>query len=254
MPESVEHKQLVKQPLAAGFEGQPIDLIGNFYRIINPTADVSVYHYDVDIGKFRPPRRPRDGDMAAGPAKESDELQQRPLSDEMKLAQERFIKKFSDKIVEKVVADNANIFKDVPYVYDGFKNLYTTKLLELNSDTVALTVEMDIDNRPANFKVILRQVDKVSLAEAKDYYENKSGAKVISERVLAVYDIIFRFVVGKSYEQYQRKFFDTSETGIQGSNKVKLCEFVQGFVNSIRMTEFGLAMNVSDSFCLLYLQ
>ena len=156
---------------------------------------------------------------------------------------ELFIKKFADSIMAKFVADHPAVFQGVHHAYDGWKNLYTNKRLNLGGgDELAAQLEMTICDRPATFLIRLQTACKISMGEAVDFYNGKSSTPV-SEQVIAVFDVIFRFVIGKSYATYQRKFFDLSE--IESAPRIRLVDFVQGFISSVRQTEFGLALNVN---------
>ena len=118
-------------------------------------------------------------------------------------------------------------------MYDGLKNLYSTKPLKFSSDDkkkeFTKNVNVDIDGKSVCFMIIFNLADSVSMRDAVDYYEGKT-TKPISERIISIFEIIFRSVIGKSYTPYQRKFFDLDQ--VQKSPKVKICDFVQGFINS----------------------
>lgn len=223
MPPSEMNKQLVKQQLEPGIEGVPIELIGNFYRIL--TSEMMVHQYDVKIVKLRDARKNPDGSVISAQPMED-------LPEERQAAQERFIKKFADLTLTQFIKENDSIFSNVPHVFDGYKNLFTTRVLvfENHQDEMTKNVRVDIEGRPATFSLTLKRVETVTLSEAIDFYQNQSQTP-ISNHVISVYDIIFRQIIGKEYTQHQRKFFDLKKA--QQSNKTKICDFVPGFVNSV---------------------
>lgn len=277
MPESVENKQLLHQQMACGTEGTSVELISNFYQIMH--SDIKVYHYDCEIVKVRVPREPRNSGEPSSPPdgikrspdsglgcggdskkEQPQEGQPQELSDDRKMAQERFIKKFADKILDDFACAHPNLFEDAAHVYDGWKNVYTTKLLNFGTGhQITEKVDVNIDQKMATFKVTLKLVDRISMSEALEYYNGKAKS-AISERIISVFEAILRYVMSKSYSSYQRKFFDLRQ--VERSPKAALVDFVQGFINSVitlftvidfifnillfqvRMTEFGLALNV----------
>ena len=251
MPQTVQLPILVPQKLPHGTEGRPVELIANFYHFT--TSDIAVVHYDIDITKDKKFVKSGNGNgngngsngngngNGNGQSPTGSSNTSSTSSDEMTTNLERFIKKFSPKIVDKFVADNPALFQTVRHVYDGGKNLYTTKLLDFRTKHDYHTkIELQIDNRPANFNVKLKMVDRIGVSEVLDYYSKKKDT--LSERAVSIYEIIFRFIMGKNYEVFQRKFFDLSTT--LSSPKVQLAEFVQGFTSGVRMTECGLALNL----------
>lgn len=238
MPEAVENRQLVAQKLAPGQAGTPVTLLGNFYRIVHQR--LTVHHYDVTISKVRFGKGGKP--LEQEPRVTSTTGEPSPADE----AQERFLKKFADSVVTAFVKANPELFASVHYAYDGWKSLYTTSPLNMPSAAAELSksVEMPIDGRPRTFQVSLKRVDSVALGEALDYYNGTaaSSGKVVSERIIAVFEVIFRFVISRAFPTYQRKFFDLSD--VSSSPKARLVDFVQGFIDSVRVTEFGLALNL----------
>ncbi|KAJ6224924.1 hypothetical protein RDWZM_003469 [Blomia tropicalis] len=229
MPEPKPFTQLVKQKLTHGTRGEPIELISNFYNFLH--ADRLIHHYSVNIKKIFIPRH--ENTKSSG-----DETF--VLDEEKKTAQMKFIKRFAEKIFDSFVKENSKVFGGITYVYDGYANLYTTKELDQLDDNYNLKV--NIEGRIGNFLIDLKCVRTISLSEVENYYRGKSGQVSISEEVLSIFEIIFRFIYKKEFAINQRKFFDLSQ--IIHEPKVRICDFVQGFFSSVRMTEFGLALNV----------
>jgi hypothetical protein len=201
-----------------------------------------VFHYDIDISKEK-----RAGNGT--PSNEGDRKPGSPTgshhsddSNEMATNLERFIKKFAPKIVEKFIEDQkATLFQGARYVYDGFKNLYTVKYLDMKGQNqLTFKTQIEVDGRPADFIVKLKLADKMDMKEVVDYYQHRK--EDLSERALSIYEIVFRFIMGNHYETFQRKFFDLSTAS--SARNVQLAQFVQGFTSAVRMTEFGLALNL----------
>lgn len=191
-----------------------------------------VYHYDINIIKLKANSTSED-QVSTSDGKDGgdtgDERQQR--------ARELFIKKFADHILAKFAKDNGQLFEGLHYAYDGSKNLYTTKALNFRGDELFSQVELMIGGRNALFQVKVTLAARVAMGEAVDFYNGKSGQPV-SEHVIAVFDVILRHVIGKSYSTYQRKFFDTDD--VESVPRIKLVDFVQGFMSSVRMTDVSM--------------
>ena len=194
-------------------------MVGNFYRLIH--EEITVHQYDVDIVKLRKPIIGPGG--AELPSTDT-------LPDDRRAAQERFIKKFAEKILVEFIKASNDIFQDTPYVFDGYKQLYTTRILHFDDEKndYSKKVEVDIDGRVSSFMLTIKRVDTVSLNEALDFYNNKSTLN-ISEKVISVFEVILRFVIGKGYTPHQRKFFDLTQP--QHTHKAKICDFVSGMCN-----------------------
>ena len=225
MPESVQHDRLVNQAMKSGTNGSPVELIANFFRL--ETTGLDVLHYDIEIKKARR------NDVSS-----SSSTSELSAPQPMTSGAEFFIRKFTPKILEHFFASNPDISQNVPFVHDGARNMYAAK--KLNLPAMPVTLSINIDGRVSEFTVKLTQVGQVNLSEV-DHYYGKQVAN-ISENVFAVYDLILRFVIGKFYTSYQHSFYDLSQK--QHSPNVKLFDFVPGFISSVKMTEFGLALNL----------
>jgi hypothetical protein len=247
-----------------------VELINNFCHIVN-SSDVELYRYGMYITKVLRPRKRRQEDFGQnGDAEElQKQLQQQEqavetttslvqkssvsvpvpvvIEPDVKLAQDRFIRKFADEILEHFAKKNVGIFERVPYVNYGSKEVYTTKPLQFpyGATSMDATFEMDTEGRPTYFRIVLKLVERVSLRKADDYYRgNRTKGIPISGRILTLYEILFRAVLGEPYILQQCKFFYLDHGG-QKSHDVRMWNFVQGFIASIRLTEFGLTTNVS---------
>ena len=105
-----------------------------------------------------------------------------------------------------VVDHTATLFAATRHVFDGARNLFTVKLLPLPDRSYRAPVTVDIDGRPGVFKLKITLVDRVPMAEAFDFYSAKQS--ILPERVVHVFEIVFRALISQAYESFQRKFFD----------------------------------------------
>ena len=224
MPQSVVNKILVPQKLSPGTEGTKVELIGNFYRFVH--SKISAYHYDVMITKIF-----KRSQLSINFGDEQNNVE----------LCEQFIKKFSQIIMNEWISVHKDIFQDVYFVYDGYKNCYTTQPLKIAKQCYSDSVNVNIEGKLFAFMVAFKLVDQVPLGAALDYYQGNS-TESIPEHIISVFEIIFRSVFSKNFLTYRRNFFDATQ--INQSPQCKLVNFIQGFSNSVQMTEFGLALNV----------
>lgn len=199
--------------MTPGTIGRQVQLLANYYKIT--TADVVVVHYDVEITKAENERFAKKAPPAGGkPKTEAEAAAAAEEAEEANKAFVRFLARCSNDIIKALVAANQAIFsKDLQYVWDGQRNLYTTKLLKLSGgggdEQVFNNLKVDIPGgRPGFFKLKVKRVDRVDLSEVTSFYNKKTGD--ISERVLSIFEMVFRFMCTGPYESYQRKFFDMS--------------------------------------------
>ncbi|OTF71114.1 Argonaute-like protein, partial [Euroglyphus maynei] len=213
IPEGEEYALMRKSQMPKSTTGTPIDLLSNFYRVVVQAK--IVYHYDIDIKEKADVNKP---------AREQNE---------------KFLKKLARSLLAKWTEKNGTIFANVSYVYDGWKNLYTVNELNLNLPFInELSHEIDCKNR--TFEMKIKLADKISLQPLMDYYSNRNTSSV-EPKVFSVLDVLFNNICEVSFDYYQRKFFDTNDVR---NSRTRWCQFAPGFANSIRMTEFGPAMNI----------
>ncbi|KAJ6216351.1 hypothetical protein RDWZM_007508 [Blomia tropicalis] len=230
MPETAKFKSLQCQPHNQGKEGRAIELVSNFYKI--DSSSVVTLHYDIQITPGKESSDRTSSDHPSNPSSLSDEVRNANL--------ERFIKKFAPKIFELLTVTKSDLFKDVTYCYDGYRNFFTTKLLNFNGkQSYNAKVQVQIDNRPKDFDVKLTFVDRINMQEVTDFYNGK--ATEISERVISIYEILLRSIMSKDYAVFQRKFYDMSTLQ---NGKTDLVQFVNGFTSGVQMAEVGLCLNL----------
>ncbi|KAH7638733.1 argonaute 5 [Dermatophagoides farinae] len=213
IPDGEQYQLIRKSQMAKSETGVPIELLSNFYRMI--VSDKIVYHYDIDIKEKADEKKP---------AREQNE---------------KFLKKYARSLLPEWTKKNGQIFEKINYIYDGWKNLYTVQELHLNQGFIEeLTYE--IDARKRAFEIKIKLVDKISLRPLMDYYAKKTSK--VEPKIFSVLDVLFNNISEISFTYYQRKFFDTNS--VRDCHNTNWCQFAPGFANSIRMTEFGPAMNI----------
>ena len=119
----------------------------------------------------------------------------------------RFLTRSSSFIIEELVKTNPAIFKDLQYLWDGQRNFYTTKQINLKGEEQVFTVNVNFPHgKPGAFMLKIMRVDRVDLSQVKSFYDKNTGD--ISERVMSIFDLVFRFMCTGSYVGHQRKFYD----------------------------------------------
>lgn len=213
-----------------GKDGQPIDLVGNFYKIL--LKSLVFYHYDLGITFDKQITNLRNLELIDP----TSELSSANAKDQ------KFIRRFAEDIFKKFIDQNRSYFtRDVAFVFDGFKNVYTMIKINMPGKMLRNKVDLSIDGRVRNFIVKLELVDTIDSSVVEQFYDKKMDVE-IEQKVITAYEIFFKHLMAEQYEQFQRKFFDLDTAG--GGQRGKLVEYVSGFYNSVRSTEFGLAMNM----------
>ncbi|XP_017494677.1 PREDICTED: protein argonaute-2-like, partial [Rhagoletis zephyria] len=230
MAESVLHEQLVRQGLGSGSEGRPVELLSNFFKIT--TNGKVVYHYSIGLQKMAyRPEDPKSGDIK--------QYVLAPLQPGLEV----FIRKCSAEILGAYFQQNAEVFGRTPFVHDGAQKLYSTRPLDLKD--VPQVQTFTVGGREARFAVTISLVGEIDLRELDNYYAAGGKAKTLSPAIIPVYEQVFRFLIEQQFTAYQSSFYDPLQR--ERSKSSRAFEFVCGFSISVRMTEFGLALNIHSN-------
>ncbi len=196
---------IVSQQMTPGTIGRQAQLLANYYKIT--TADVVVVHYDVEITKAESDQFAKKA--PAGPSKNETETAVVETKKTKNKAFVRFFSGYSNDIIKALITANQAIFKDLLYVWDGQRNLFTTRLLNLSGggEQVFNNLKVEIPGgRPSFFKLKVKLVSRVDLSEMTSFYDMKTGE--INNRVLSIFEIVFRFMCTGPFESRRQKFFD----------------------------------------------
>lgn len=236
-----QHPTLVPQKLGHGTVGRPVNLVANFYKL--NISDVEIFHYDVEITKFQVNPQPEKPAFVKSVPPPSPDNSDSTGSSEKTPTAEKFIRLFSPLILKKVLDEKKDMFKDVAFVFDGYKSLYTTRQLVLDavlSGKPGYKVTITIDGRPKDFSFRLRLVERVAVREVLDYYAGKGNT--VGERTLSAYEVALNYIFGLNYENFRRSHYDIDTA--EKSPKTRDVEYVFGFNSGVAMTEVGLALNM----------
>nr|SZF06481.1 protein argonaute-2-like [Psoroptes ovis] len=209
-----ENYQIIRPSnMKKGDIGTEIELLSNFYKLeIN---DKTLYQYDIDIKE------------------KIDES--KPVKDQ----NEKFLKKHSRNLLQNWIALNKDIFDTLPYAYDGWKILYSIEEFNLNEPFVKDELEYEIEGKKRKFSIKMKLVDKFSFQPLLDFYNKKTVHPNKLLKILSAMEILFGNVCEISHQFYQRKYFDTDDV-----HTFDYYQIAAGFAKAIRMTEFGLAVNL----------
>lgn len=221
--------EVLRTSYIKGQDGQAVDLVSNFFKILMNA--ITFYHYDLYIAFEKQIINLRNLQLEDPTA----ELSSANGKDQ------KFIMRFAEDILKKFVSQNQTYFNSISFVFDGFKNIYTMAKILMPGKLLRSRVDLKIGGRIRNFMVKLELVDTIDSKVVEQFYEQKMDVE-IEQKVITAYEIFFKHLMAEQYEQFQRKFFDLETTG--GGQRGKLVEYVSGFYNSVRPTEFGLAMNI----------
>ncbi len=247
MPSSVVHKALLPSKHVQPEHLKTFPVLANFYRIA--VSDIVVQHYDVTISsssssshhqsqgeKKKQPARAQAPSTSADVSGAEEAMAALAIVDEKA---ELFIKKFSPEIFAAFQKDHPGYFTNSSTIYDGYKALYSVRLLPILPEQEFLQKAL-IQGRERTFKVKIKHVERIDLSAANDFFEQKVSE--IPERVFSVLEIIFkRLITDAGYTAFQRKYFDV---GGERENFRNIYDLVRGFLCGVRQTQFGLALNV----------
>lgn len=237
-------------PLRPGYgqSGRQISLLGNFFPVRVKCGSQTVYHYDIDINQLRS-RDAAGGDEATVP----DDLD--PFSARYK----KLRGKINIEVIQEAVRRNSGpgqLFHGVVPVFDGARNLYTTKMLNLdmhkaNQESLCrLQVELDVNGRQERYAFNVKLASSIDFALLNEYY--KRNLSVPPHDCLQALDIILRY--GPTYSGvpinqslYIRASEDSSRQSI-GSGQ----ELAFGYYQSVQAINSGPALVVDRTTTVFY--
>ncbi|KAM1040513.1 hypothetical protein TB2_029352 [Malus domestica] len=158
-------------------------------------------------------------------------------------------KKINKDVIKQLVKlyKESHLGKRIP-AYDGMKSIYTAgplpfaskefvvKLAEREGSAVAAGSFL----RDREFKVTLKLASKPDLHQLQQFLRSQQHES--PQGVLQVLDVVLRATTSEKYTVVGRSFFD-GELGQKG-DFVEGLECWRGFYQSLRMTQFGIALNI----------
>lgn len=241
--------------------GTEISLICNHFNIILNLNEI--YHYDVDITIIRPEKSKSKKESveskkdtetiteisttSAGFVESETELETAPKSGKAKVGKYKCLNtRINREVVDKFFLKNSNLFRNNSYVFDGVKNMYTVKSLNINKfdDTISVTDDLD---RKTHFKLTIKPVEKentniINMEPINAFY--RTQVNDIPQECSMALETILRNGPANNYFPVGRNFFPYKEKGddILGGRILKV-----GFHQSMKLTQFRPVLNIDLS-------
>uniref|UniRef100_A0A0N4Z625 Protein argonaute-1 n=1 Tax=Parastrongyloides trichosuri TaxID=131310 RepID=A0A0N4Z625_PARTI len=203
-----------------GSQGREIVLRANHFKVSMPGGDVEYYQIDI-----QPEKCPR---------------------------------KVNRDVIKALISTYPNIFQGTLPVYDGKKNMYTRRKLQIPDDNIELDVNVPGETtNERRFTVSIKFVCTISLQRLEDSMLGR--IRVIPTDAIQAMDVILRHLPATQYTPVGRSFFSspTIPTGGPGSHHEfgKLGggrEVWFGFHQSVRPSEWQMMLNIDVSATAFY--
>ncbi|XP_015750003.1 PREDICTED: protein argonaute-3-like [Acropora digitifera] len=183
--------------------GRQIALRTNFFRVKLPKGDI--HHYDLSISPDKCPRR------------------------------------VNRDIVEAMVSTYHKVFGEQRPVFDGRKNLYSSRALPIGKKPVDFHVTLPMGNsKDKTFKVTVKWVAQVSLFALEQALEGKHN-QIPFEAIQAL-DVVLRHLPSMKYTSVGRSFFSPPEDYYHPLESGREVWF--GFHQSVRPSQWKMMLNI----------
>ncbi|XP_074606189.1 protein argonaute-2-like isoform X1 [Acropora palmata] len=194
-----------------GSVGRQIALRTNFFRVKLPKGDI--HHYDLSISPDKCPRR------------------------------------VNRDIVEAMVSTYHKVFGEQRPVFDGRKNLYSSRALPIGRKPVDFHVTLPMENsKDKTFKVTVKWVAQVSLFALEQALEGKHN-QIPFEAIQAL-DVVLRHLPSMKYTSVGRSFFSPPEGYYHPLESGREVWF--GFHQSVRPSQWKMMLNIDVSATAFY--
>lgn len=221
MSASVYHQPLVPTVSAPGSHGEPVKLQSNFYKLEFGSMEFILYRIKLASNSL---------EKSVGHLSGVESRCQ---------IENYYLKHHGKEIVALLKQAYPEIFAGVKYIHNGERDIITCTPLKTTEEK--LYIQFD----DHELCLLLVEADRFSSQLINDYYANKRAE--LSHRVIKTYEIFFRFLMQGQYEEFHHRFFFDDPQACQ--DKMRITQYVSGFINSVRPTQFGLALNVHLKTC-----
>lgn len=237
-----------------GANGRPIAIFANHFTM-NYTADMIVYHYDIDME----------------PMSLEQDLASLNLFDNEDKADKRKFKKLNNMInrivVEQAIQDYSgpgDIFDGTLPVYDGQKNMYSRKELNLDARAAVkavigdemkrlarIKVEINFEGREVSYAVNIKFASVIEMSSLRRYFEGKTVQ--LPSDALQVFNIILRHgptlnkipIANSLYAPYTESAGQRKDIG--GGRQL-----AYGYFQSARLESNGVSLVIDRTATALY--
>ena len=236
-----------------GMVGRNINIFANHFPM-RYTSEMLVYHYDIDMEPMS-----LDQDLAS-----------MSLFDNEDKADKRKFKKLNNKINRIVVEDairrysgSGELFDGCIPVYDGQKNLYSRKELNLSANGIVkqagddnrpiarIKVEVNFEGRDVNYAVNLKYASTIDMKSLRRYFEGKTT--VLPSDAIQVLNIILRHgptlnkipIANSLYAPFNEAAGQRKDIG--GGRQL-----AYGYFQSVRLESNGVSLVIDRTATALY--
>ncbi|KAH7645309.1 argonaute 7 [Dermatophagoides farinae] len=199
-----------------------LNLVGNYYKL--DITEKEIYHYNVQISQ--PPS--------------INQTQKNDSRSEQN--REKFLRNNSREILKEFLSKNPTLFQDIPFIYNGWENLYTTKKIQLDNDYVN-EFEYRVGNgKPdrsvpkTNVEIVFKE--KINLKIIEDFYNGKVNE--IPNQIIDILNRLFAKILMEYYTVHGQCYFDMNQ--LRSVRELSFIEFVYGFELSTRMAQVGICL------------
>nr|AUI38421.1 argonaute 7 [Dermatophagoides farinae] len=199
-----------------------LNLVGNYYKL--DITEKEIYHYNVQISQ--PPS--------------INQTQKNDSRSEQN--REKFLRNNSREILKEFLSKNPTLFQDIPFIYNGWENLYTTKKIQLDNDYVN-EFEYRVGNgKPdrsvpkTNVEIVFKE--KINLKIIEDFYNGKVNE--IPNKIIDILNKLFAKILMEYYTVRGQCYFDMNQP--RSVRELSFIEFVYGFELSTRMAQIGICL------------
>ncbi|KAH9497882.1 argonaute 1 [Dermatophagoides farinae] len=199
-----------------------LNLVGNYYKL--DITEKEIYHYNVQISQ--PPS--------------INQTQKNDSRSEQN--REKFLRNNSREILKEFLSKNPTLFQDIPFIYNGWENLYTTKKIQLDNDYVN-EFEYRVGNgKPdrsvpkTNVEIVFKE--KINLKIIEDFYNGKVNE--IPNQIIDILNKLFAKILMEYYTVHGQCYFDMNQ--LRSVRELSFIEFVYGFELSTRMAQVGICL------------
>ena len=185
-------KSLFALRTSLGSNGRKFNIFANHFPM-RYTSDILIYHYDVDIE----------------PMRLNEDMSQLAISQDTDFGAKYDKKRFKklDKlyriVMEEAIKHNSNagqIFDGVLPVYDGQKNLYVKRELNLSAFCVSgdekrvarIKVDVNDEGRNVMYAIYIKSASIIDMNNLKRYFDRKTDSVMTPSDAIQVLNIILR--------------------------------------------------------------
>lgn len=205
-------------------------------------------------GDFAPPKRPNVGSLGRAIALRTNFFQVRlPKGDihhyDLSISPDKCPRRVNRDVVEAMVSTYHRVFGGQRPVFDGRKNLYSSKALPIGRKPVDFVITLPTENsKDKTFKVTVKWVAQVSLFALEQALEGKHNQ--IPFDTIQALDVVLRHLPSMKYTSIGRSFYSPPDGYYHPLESGREVWF--GFHQSVRPSQWKMMLNIDVSATAFY--